>query len=52
LTVPLPVPLAPLVIEIQVALLAAVHAHPGVAVTEAVAAPPAAAGVAAVGEIE
>ena len=42
-TLPFPVPLAGLTPVIHVALLAAVHAHPGVAViTTGVAAPPAA----------
>jgi hypothetical protein len=51
-TLPFPVPLAPAVIVIHGALLAAVHAHdPAFAVTATVPAPPAAVGELAVGEI-
>jgi hypothetical protein len=50
LTVPLPLPLPPLVTVIQVALLVAVHAQPVVVVTDTLAAPPAAVGLADVGD--
>ena len=50
-TVPLPVPLAPLEIVIQVVLSLAVHEHPDVVVTETVLpVVPAAAGEAVVGD--
>ena len=47
---PLPVPHAPAVTVIHVALLVAVHAQPAVAVTATVAEPPLAAALADVGE--
>jgi hypothetical protein len=50
LTVPFPLPLPPLVIVIQVALLVAVHAQPVAVVTLTLAAPPAAVGLAEVGD--
>ena len=50
--VPLPVPLAPLVIEIQLTLLVAVHAHPLGVVTAVVDEVPAAAAFNDAGEIE
>jgi hypothetical protein len=51
-TLPFPVPLAPAVMVIHAALLAAVHAHdPALAVTATVPEPPAAVGELAVGEI-
>jgi hypothetical protein len=50
--VPLALPLAPLVTVIQFALLVAVHAHPLVVVTVALAAPPVLAGDALVGDTE
>ena len=49
-TVPLPLPLAPLVIVSQLALLVAVQPHPLVVVTPTVAAPPLAVGDALVGD--
>ena len=49
-TVPLPLPLAPLVIVSQLALLVAVQPQPLVVVTPTVAAPPLAVGVALVGD--
>jgi len=51
-TVPLPEPLAPLVIVSQLALLAAVHAHPVTVVTAVDPVPPAAGIAWVVGEIE
>jgi hypothetical protein len=50
--VPLALPLAPLVTVIQLALLAAVQAHPLVVDTPTVAAPPALVGDALVGDTE
>lgn len=49
-TAPLPVPLAPLVTVNQLALLVALQAHPLVVVTETLAAPPLAPGIAIVGD--
>jgi hypothetical protein len=52
-TLPFPLPFAPAVTVIHGALLTAVHAHdPAFAVTDTVAAPPAAVGELAVGEID
>jgi hypothetical protein len=51
LTVPFPVPVDPLVMVIQLALLTAVHAHPDCVVTETVPVPPAFSNVSLVGEM-
>ena len=51
-TVPLPEPLAPDVIVIQLALLVAVHAHPAPVVTPTMPDPPLAPTFAFFGEIE
>jgi hypothetical protein len=50
-TVPFPDPLAPDVIVIQLALLAAVHAHPALVVTRTLPAPPPEPKFALLGEI-
>jgi len=52
LTVPFPVPVDPLVMVIQLALLAAIHSHPDCVVTATVPVPPALSIVALFGEIE
>ena len=52
MTVPLPLPLAPLVIVSQLESLVAVQAQPDVVVTAALAVPPAAAIVCVVGDTE